>query len=176
MHKYDYSFLKDAVPRNIVNLTNIIAALRSREEFRKLQYSDAFESLRQKAIIESVKGSNAIEGIVTTDDRIRDIVAGAVPITHDEMEISGYKDALNLIHSDYENLDLTQELVCRFHRMIEEETNRLDAGQYKKNGQLHYGIRAGWKQTGEIQTCCGKKSSGKHGTADIGVLWSKAGF
>ena len=141
MHKYDYSFLKDAVPRNIVNLTNIIAALRSREEFRKLQYSDAFESLRQKAIIESVKGSNAIEGIVTTDDRIRDIVAGAVPVTHDEMEISGYKDALNLIHSDYENLDLTQELACRFHRMIEEETNRLDAGQYKKtdNFIMEYG-------------------------------------
>ena len=34
MYKYDYSFLKDAVPRNIVNLTNIIIDLRSREEFQ----------------------------------------------------------------------------------------------------------------------------------------------
>lgn len=39
-------------------------------------------------------GSNAIEGIVTTDDRIRDIINGSVPVTHDELEISGYKDAL----------------------------------------------------------------------------------
>ncbi|MCR5103571.1 MAG: hypothetical protein K6B68_03840 [Eubacterium sp.] len=37
---------------------------------------------------------NAIEGIVTTDDRIRDIINGSVPVTHDELEISGYKDAL----------------------------------------------------------------------------------
>ena len=80
MHKYDYSFLKDAIPGNIVGLADIIADLKSREEFRKLQYSETFESLRQKALIESVKGSNAIEGIVTTDDRIRDIVAGAVPV------------------------------------------------------------------------------------------------
>ena len=87
MHRYDYSFLKNSIPGNIIGLTDIIADLRSKEEFRKLQYSSAFESLRQKAVIESVKGSNAIEGIVTTDTRIKDIVAGSEPVTHDEMEI-----------------------------------------------------------------------------------------
>ncbi len=131
MHIFDYTFLKDTVPGNIIGLTNIIADLRSREEFRKLQYSETFESLRQKAIIESVKGSNAIEGIVTTDDRIRDIVAGALPITHDEMEISGYRDALNLIHNTYEDLDLTEDVICLFHKTIE-ETNHSEAGRYKK--------------------------------------------
>ena len=89
MRRYDYSFLKNQIPGNIVGLTDIIADLRSKEEFRKLQYGDTFESLRQRAIIESVKGSNAIEGIVTTDDRIREIINGAVPVTHDEKEISG---------------------------------------------------------------------------------------
>ena len=132
MHKYDYSFLKKTVPGNIGRLADIIVDLRSREEFRKLQYDETFEVLRQKAIIESVKGSNAIEGIVTTDERIRDIVAGAIPITHDEMEISGYKDVLNLIHSSYNDLDLTEDLICLFHKTIEEETNRLEAGRYKE--------------------------------------------
>ena len=98
MHRYDYSFLKKSVPGNIVGLTDIISDLRSKEEFRKLQYSETFEILRNKAIIESVKGSNAIEGIVTTDARIKDIVEGAIPVTHDEMEISGYKDALNPVN------------------------------------------------------------------------------
>ena len=106
MRKYDYSFLKKDIHGNIVGLTEIIADLRSKEEFRKLQYADTFESLQKKAIIESVKGSNAIEGIVTTDSRIRDIVAGATPVTHDELEISGYKDALNLIHTEHDNLDI----------------------------------------------------------------------
>ncbi len=141
MHIYDYSFLKDNIPGNIVGLTDIIADLRSREEYRKLQYGTTFESLRQKAIIESVKGSNAIEGVVTTDDRIRDIVAGAAPVTHDEMEISGYKDALNLIHTTYENLDLTEDIICLFHKTIEDETNHLEAGQYKKTNNfiMEYG-------------------------------------
>lgn len=64
MHRYEYSFLKNRIPRNIVGLTDSIADLRAKEEFRKLQYSDAFEILHRKAIIESVKGSNAIEGTV----------------------------------------------------------------------------------------------------------------
>ncbi len=133
MRKYDYSFLKKNIPGHIVGLTDIITDLRSRESFRKLQYGDAFEALRKKAIIESVKGSNAIEGIVTTDLRIKEIVAGAAPDTHDELEISGYKDALNLIHSNHQNLDIREDTICMLHRMIEEQTNTEFAGKYKKS-------------------------------------------
>lgn len=136
MHIYDYSFLKNAVPGNIVGLTDIITDLKSKEEFRKLQYEETFEKLHQKAIIESVKGSNAIEGIVTTESRIKDIVNGSKPLTHDEMEISGYKDALNLIHLNHENLDIDEEAVLSFHKMILELTNSKEAGKYKKNNNF----------------------------------------
>ncbi len=132
MRKFDYSFLKKDIPGNLVGLTDIIADLRSKEEFRKLQYTETFEQLRKKAIIESVKGSNAIEGIVTTDSRIRDLVDGATPTTHDEMEISGYKEALDLIHREYQNLDVDEDTVCMLHRMIENATNADSAGKYKK--------------------------------------------
>lgn len=131
MHRYDYTFLKESIPGNIVGLTNIITDLKTKEEFRRLQYEDTFEILRKKAIIESVKGSNAIEGIVTTDARIKDIVDGSKPVTHDEMEISGYKDALNLIHSDHENLDMDEDSVLSFHRMMIEQSNPHEAGKYK---------------------------------------------
>ena len=67
MKRYDYSFLKGNLSANILNISNIIIDLNKKEEFRKLQYEDTFEKLRKKAMIESVKGSNAIEGIVTTD-------------------------------------------------------------------------------------------------------------
>ncbi len=50
MHIYDYSFLKKTVPGNIVGLTDIISDLRTKEEFRKLQYGETFEALRKKAI------------------------------------------------------------------------------------------------------------------------------
>lgn len=136
MRRYDYSFLKKSIPGNIVGLAEIIADLRSREEFRKLQYRETFESLRQKAIIESVKGSNAIEGIVTTDTRIKEIVHGAAPVTHDEMEISGYRDALNLIHMNHEHLDIREDVIRNLHKMIEEQTNRKEAGVYKKTSNF----------------------------------------
>ena len=132
MHRYEYSFLKNSIPGNIIGLTDIIADLRSKEEFRKLQYSSAFESLRQKAVVESVKGSNAIEGIVTTDARIKDIVAGSEPVTHDEMEISGYKDALNYIHSNHSSMDINEGILCTFHRMLSEQSNPREAGKYKR--------------------------------------------
>ena len=141
MRRYDYTFLINQIPGNIVGLTDIIADLKSKEEFRKLQYSETFERLRQKAIIESVKGSNAIEGIVTTDDRIRDIINGSTPVTHDELEISGYKDALNTIHMNHENMDIDEDVIRMFHRMIEESVNASTAGEYKKtpNFIMEYG-------------------------------------
>ena len=136
MKIFDYSFLKESTPTNILSISNIIVDLNKKEEFRKLQYKDAFEKLRKKALIESVKGSNAIEGIVTTDDRIRDIVEGALPVTHDELEISGYKDALSLIHKEHRHLDLEEETILLFHKMIEIETDPKEAGKYKSRDNL----------------------------------------
>ena len=52
------------------------------------------------ARIQSVKGSNAIEGIITTDARIKEIVEGnSAPLNHTEMEIAGYRNALDEIHT-----------------------------------------------------------------------------
>lgn len=136
MRKFDYSFLKNKIPGNLVELIDIISDLNAKEAFRKLQYESTFRMLQQKAIIESVKGSNAIEGIVTTDDRIRDIVAGANPVTHDEHKISGYKDALNMIHTEYTHLDVGEDLILHLHYMIEADANPREAGKYKSGDNL----------------------------------------
>ncbi len=136
MHRYDYSFLKTNVSGKIVGLTDIISDLRSKEEFRKLQYTDTFESLRRKAVIESVEGSNAIEGIVTTRSRIEDIVSGASPENHDEQEISGYNDVLALIHNDHDKIDVSKESILSFHKMIMAQTDPVQAGKYKNTDNL----------------------------------------
>ena len=136
MRKFDYSFLEISIPANIASLSAIIADLRAKGDFRKLQYADSYERLRKKAIVESVKSSNAIEGIVTTDDRIRDIVNGAVPVTHDEKEISGYKEALNLIHTNHDHMELNEDTINVLHRMMEAEVNPAEAGQYKSRDNM----------------------------------------
>lgn len=136
MRKFDYSFLKKEIPGNIVGTVGIISDLNARNQIRKLQYEKTFDKLRKKAIIESVKGSNEIEGIVTTEERIKDLVEGAVPVTHDEKEISGYKDALSLIHTQHEDIDVTRDVILMFHRMMEESVNPAEAGHFKTRDNL----------------------------------------
>ena len=135
MRHFDYSFLKNNISSDVLGLSNVITDLKCREEIRKLQYGQAFESLRKKAIIESVKGSNAIEGIITSDSRIKDIVAGAKPQTHDELEIAGYKEALNLIFTE-KYLDISEDTIKLFHAKIHEQTNPAAAGLYKENNNF----------------------------------------
>lgn len=134
--KFDYSFLKNNIPANLFGLASIISDLRAKENIRKQQYESTFKALQRKAVIESVKSSNAIEGIVATDDRIHDIINGSSPVTHDEKEISGYRDALNLIHTQESSLDVNLETICLFHRMIQEETEPNEAGHYKTRDNL----------------------------------------
>ena len=58
---------------------------------------------------------------------------GSKPLTHAEMEISGYKDALNLIHSEHNNLDVDEDTILSFHRMLLEQRNSREAGKYKSS-------------------------------------------
>lgn len=136
MHKFDYSFLKTGISSKLIGACNLIVELNSKESIRKIQYKDSFDTLQKKAIIDSIKASNAIEGIITTNERIKEIINGSSPITHNEKEISGYKDALSLIHKDYKNLDINEEMILSLHKMIEAETNPKEAGNYKQRDNL----------------------------------------
>ena len=71
MRKFDYSFLNNGLlPANLVNLTSNIAALKTMAGVRKDEYTQIFTELEAVAKVQSIKSSNAIEGIVTSDERI----------------------------------------------------------------------------------------------------------
>ena len=74
---------------------------RALSSVRKGQFESAYGELERIAKIESVKASNAIEGIVTTDARLAELMQeGTAPLNHTEAEISGYRDCLNEIHTN----------------------------------------------------------------------------
>ena len=95
MHKFDYSFLNNGLlPSQLVNVTASISSLKTASQFRKNDYQKVFTELEKIAKIQSVKSSNEIEGIVTTDERIVQIVQqNSAPLNHNEQEILGYRDA-----------------------------------------------------------------------------------
>ncbi len=130
MRKFDYSFLNNGLlPAGLVNLTASIASLKTMAGVRKDDYANVFTELEAIAKIQSIKSSNAIEGIVTTDDRIAAIASGSsAPLNHNEAEIAGYRDALNEIHLGYEHIDFRERDILRLHE-IKERLRQKSQGQ-----------------------------------------------
>ena len=138
MKTYDYSFLKNLrVPTQFLSMTNSIYALKTIADEKKKDYPDIFTNLQKIAIVQSVKGSNAIEGIVTTDKRIEEIVnQNSNPLNHNEQEILGYKDVLSLIHTNYVNISFNIDTIKNLHRMLLEHTELPHRGDFKKEDNV----------------------------------------
>jgi Fic family protein len=133
MRKFDYSFLKNGLlPVKIINLASNIASLKTIGEVRKDEHIRIFSELENIAKVQSIKSSNAIEGIVTSDERIAAIVnQNSAPLNHDEAEIAGYRDALNEVHMNYAHMDFLQSDILRLHEMMMSLAGYEFGGQYK---------------------------------------------
>ena len=138
MRKFDYSFLNNGMlPANLVNITSGIAELKTMAGVRKEEYAQVFTELEAVARVQSIKSSNAIEGIVTSDERIAEIVErSSAPLNHNEAEIAGYRDALNEIHLEYENMDFRQSDILRLHEMMMSFAGYEYGGKYKTEDNL----------------------------------------
>ena len=135
MKKFDYSFLDNGLlPANLINITGTIYALKMGAKIRQDEYEKIFIELEKIAKIQSVKSSNAIEGIVTSDERIIEIVnQNSKPLNHNENEIAGYRDSLNEIHLYYEDIEFNENTILRLHEILMSYTGAEDAGKYKTN-------------------------------------------
>ena len=133
MRMFDYSFLNNGLlPANLINLTSTIYSLKTMAGIRKDEYEKIFTELEKIAKVQSVKSSNAIEGIVTSDERINEIVnQGVEPLNHNEYEIAGYRDALNKIHLGYKNIDFNENTILNLHEILMSYTNYEYGGKYK---------------------------------------------
>ena len=138
MRKFDYSFLNNGLlPANFVNLTYNIAALKTMAGVRKEEYTQIFTELEAVAKVQSIKSSNAIEGIVTSDERIAAIVSqNSAPLNHNEAEIAGYRDALNEIHLGYTHIDFRQSDILRLHEIMMSFAGYEYGGQYKTDDNV----------------------------------------
>jgi Uncharacterized conserved protein len=137
LRRFDYSFLENGMlPAGLVNVVEAIAELRERENQRKDNYPDVFTRLESIAKVQSVKGSNAIEGIVTSEQRIGEIVnQNSAPLNHDEAEIAGYRDALTLIHENVAALDIRERDILRLHEIML-SYSPVSGGKYKQNDNV----------------------------------------
>ena len=138
MRKFDYSFLNNGLlPASLVSLTANISALKTMAGIRKEEYAQVFTELETVAKIQSIKSSNAMEGIVTSDERIAAIVnQNSAPLNHNEAEIAGYRDALNEIHLGFEHIDFRERDILRLHEIMMSLAGYEYGGQYKTDDNV----------------------------------------
>lgn len=100
MRTFNYSAIREQKwDSEILGLIAAIYKEAGKQEFYLKQRPEELEKLGKIAKIQSTESSNAIEGIITTNTRIRQLVEEkTTPKNRDEQEIAGYRDALSIIH------------------------------------------------------------------------------
>ena len=138
MHIFDYSFLKSkSFPTDFVNVASFISSLKTLDQIRKMSHERIFTELESIAKIQSVRSSNAIEGIITSDERIAQIVNGSsAPLNHNEAEIAGYRDALQMIHTGYENMSFSENTILSLHKTLLSFSDYDFGGSYKTDDNV----------------------------------------
>src|SRR5258708_6409868 len=87
---------------------------RGKQELFTKQSPQKLKALRESALIESAVSSNRIEGVEVEPSRVGTVVFGKSTLRdRDEVEVRGYRDALNLIHSSESKLPITEETIRR---------------------------------------------------------------
>ena len=93
---------------------------------------DILVDLVDIAKIQSTDASNRIEGIVTTEDRLKKIVREkTMPKSHSEKEIAGYRDVLSSVHENYEYILPRPGHILQLHRDLYRFTVKSNSGNYK---------------------------------------------
>lgn len=133
MREFNYSLIR--TQKWDSELLSLIAAIykeAGKQELYLKQRPQELEKLVEIAKIQSTEASNAIEGIVTTSTRIRQLVEEkTTPRNRDEQEIAGYRDALNIIHESFDAIPVTQNYILQLHKIMYSHMNNPMAGRTK---------------------------------------------
>lgn len=133
MRTFNYSAIKDQKwDSEILGLVAAIYKYAGKQELYLKQKPHELEKLVEIAKIQSTEASNAIEGIVTTNTRIRQLVEEkTAPRNRDEQEIAGYRDVLNVIHERFDAIPITKNYILQLHKMLYSHMNNPLAGKTK---------------------------------------------
>ena len=133
MRDFNYSAIREQKwDATILGLIAAIYKEAGKQELYSKQRPEELEKLVEIAKVQSTEASNAIEGIVTTNTRIRQLVEEkTTPRNRDEQEIAGYRDVLNIIHENFDVIPITQNYILQLHKILYSHMNNPMAGRTK---------------------------------------------
>ena len=133
MRNFNYSAITERKwDSEILGLVAAVYKEAGKQEMYLKQRPDELEKLVEIAKIQSTESSNAIEGIVTTNTRIKQLVAEkTTPKNRNEQEIAGYRDVLTIIHESFDTIQITQNYILQLHKILYGQMNNPLAGKTK---------------------------------------------
>ena len=133
MREFNYRKIKETGwDSEILGLVAAIYKEAGRQELYMIQRPGELEKLVEIAKVQSTEASNEIEGIVTTNTRIRQLVdEKTTPKNRSEQEIAGYRDVLSIIHESFDAIPITRNYILQLHKILYSHTNNPIAGHTK---------------------------------------------
>ena len=137
MREFDYKkFVNCKWDNAIIEYLVKIHEMKGRQELYLSQKKLELDRLVEIAKIQSTEASNAIEGIGTTETRLKQLILQkTAPRNRNEKEIAGYRDALATIHESFEYIPITPNYILQLHKILFSHNTEATFGGCFKNSQ-----------------------------------------
>lgn len=133
-YKKEYSKLLSS---DIVSMLTTIHEYRGEQTLFIEAKSDVLDQLLEIAKIQSTEASNRIEGIITTNERLKKIVRDkTMPKTRSEKEIAGYRDVLTTIHDSHDYIPPRPSMILQLHRDLYKFSGKSIGGSFKNSDNI----------------------------------------
>lgn len=130
---FNYKTLNDLrLTTSMVEKLSQIHELKGKTAHISIKSKDILDKLLAVAKIESTDSSNRIEGIATSDVRLKQLMnQKTMPKNRSEEEISGYRDVLATIHENYQYIKITPNNILALHKELFNFTASTWGGEFK---------------------------------------------
>ena len=133
MREFDYEKLAERTwDKEVLNYIGLIHEYKGRQQLYLKQKPEELDKLVELAKIQSTEASNEIEGIRTTNSRLKQLMADkTTPKNRDENEILGYRYALNLVHESFEYIPIRSNFILQLHKEMYQFMDVNFGGRFK---------------------------------------------
>jgi len=128
---------KADITDNILNLISEIDEFKGRWQAINTLSPDRLRILKKSATIESIASSTRIEGVNLSDFQVETLLANISKTSfknHDEEEVVGYSDAIDLILDNFDDLKINENYIKQLHSILLKHSSKdiRHRGEYKK--------------------------------------------
>ncbi len=136
VYEYNHKWQQLLTPE-IVSMLSQIHEFKGEQNLFIEAKSDTLTQLVEIAKIQSTEASNKIEGIYTSDERLRKLVINkTTPKSRNEQEIAGYRDVLSTIHENYDFIPVKPSIILQLHRDLYKFSGKSIGGAYKNSDNV----------------------------------------